>query len=95
MRVDSGEAWKTRSRWAMAARLFAVFALCVLGAYQIVNSLLTGGIDWPGRGLTRVTWDAHPIFFVAAVAGWLIVTVVMAQISVRGSKRVLWLFKHP
>lgn len=76
-------------------RFLFMLGLCVLGVYQIVKALLTGGSGWPGRGTTHVTWASHPILFVAAVAGWLLITVVMAQISIRGSKRVLWLLKHP
>lgn len=95
MRMKGGEDWKARSPRGMAIRLLFISGLCVLGVYQIVKALLTGRLDWPGRGTTHVTWASHPIFFVAAVAGWLLITVVMAQISIRGSKRVLWLLKHP
>lgn len=78
----------------MGLRLFVVFALCILGAYQVSVASLTGGVDWPGRGSAHVMWAEHPVLFVAAVISWLVIAVVVGWVTVQGFKRVRWLVKN-
>jgi hypothetical protein len=92
--MDDGQDWKRRSPTAMILRLLAVLGLVLIGAGQVIGALLSGGVDWPGRGNTHLTWANHPVFFVAAVLGWLLITVVLGRVSINGTKRCIWLVRH-
>lgn len=68
--------------------------LSVLGASEVVEALVSGRVDWPGRGHTDLTWSAHPGWFVAALMGWSVVTAVLARVTMIGCKRFLWVVRR-
>lgn len=63
-------------------------SLSLLAASEALSALLTGEVDWPGRGRTHVAWSNHPAFFVAAAVGWFVIALTMANLSLRGAKRL-------
>ncbi|HMN54419.1 MAG TPA: hypothetical protein PKC32_09545 [Sphingopyxis sp.] len=92
--MSDSENWKARSPIGMGLRLLVVFGLFLMGVVEMTRALLTGVIDWPGRGHTELTWIVHPGWFAAAVIGWFNITATMAHVSMLGWKPFLWLMQH-
>jgi hypothetical protein len=92
--MRSRDDWKAQSPRKMGLALLFVFAVFLLGAWQLADAFLTGGIDWPGRGPDHFKWNEHPGWFVGAVIGWCIIESILAFCLIRGSKRFLWLLRH-
>jgi len=85
---------KARSPLAAALGTLFLFAMCVLCGSAVLEALLTGKTRFPARyNRTDVTWADNPGWFVASLGAWLLMTVLMAHVSIRGCKQFLGLIR--